>query len=250
MSGFTALVLAGTRNLAGDGLNTATQLKAEMVLAGTRMIDRVIAALSASPHVTKIIVCGPHHLGTWANVTFFPPSTSPARSIAAFLESRTETGPVLITTADHALLSTAMVDHFCAQTLSMGNDLTVAMADKAMVQAAYPGTKRTGYNFRGGAWCSCNIFGVMSPNVRDVIQFWAFVEQNRKKPLRVVAAFGWLTLLGVLLRLWTVQGALKRAGKRFGITAAPVIMPWAEAAIDVDTLNDKTLVESILAKRT
>ncbi len=250
MSGFTALVLAGTRNAAGDGLNTATQLKAELVLAGTRMIDRVIAALSASPHITEIIVCGPENLGPWPNVAFFPPSASPARSIAAFLESRSAAGPLLITTADHALLSTAMVDHFCTQTLSLGCDLTVAMAEKAMVQAAYPGTKRTGYTFKDGAWCSCNIFGALSPKVRGVIQFWAFVEQNRKKPLRVVAAFGWLTLLGVLLRLWTVHGAIARAGMRFGIRAAPVIMPWAEAAIDVDTLNDKTLVESILAKRT
>jgi len=249
MTGFTALVLAGKRKPSGDGLNTADTFKASMPLEGVAMIERVIGALSASRHVKRIVVCGPPELGNWPGVTFFPTSASPARSFLAFLESSAGVLPLLVTTADHALLTTEMVDHFCDKTLAQGTDFTVGMADKAMVMAAYPGTRRTGYQFRDGAWSSCNLFGVTSAKVADLVHFWGFVEQNRKKPWKVIAAFGWLTLAGVLLRVWTVHGALKRGGARFGISASPVIMPWPEAAIDVDTLGDKSLAEKILSQR-
>jgi GTP:adenosylcobinamide-phosphate guanylyltransferase len=249
MAGFTALILAGKRKHSGDGLNTADALKASMTMVGMPMIDRVIASLSASKHVARIVVCGPHELGAWPGVTFFPTADSPARSFLAFLESQADVVPLIVTTADHALLTTEMIDHFCEKTLAQGTNFTLGMADKAMVMAAYPGTTRTGFQFRDGAWSSCNLFGVLSPKVAALVHFWRFVEQNRKKPLKVVAAFGWLNLLGVVLRVWTVQGAIRRAGARFGITASPVIMPWAEAAIDVDTLGDKSLAESILEAR-
>jgi hypothetical protein len=249
MAQFTALVLAGARKSSGDDLNGG-QLKALLTLDGMPMIDRVISALAASKCISRIVVCGPADLGDWPGVTFFPMAASPARSFLAFLESQWSGSPLLVTTADHALLTTEMVEHFCAQTLAQGTDFTIGMADQAMVQDAYAGTRRTGYRFRDGAWCSCNLFGVTSPKVADVIHFWGFVEQNRKKPLKVVAAFGWLTLLGVLLRVWTLQDALRHAAMRFGITASAVVMPWAEAAIDVDTLSDKTLAESILVART
>jgi len=43
--------------------------------------------------------------------------------------------------------------------------------------------------------------------------------------------------------------ALTYASKTLGITAAPVLMSQAEAAIDVDKPADKDLVEQILSKR-
>jgi len=249
MAGFTALVLAGSRKASGDGLN-GDKLKALLPVFGVPMIERVIQSLSSAKNVDRIIVCGPEDLGDWPGVTFFPTGASPARSLLAFLESRDEDdGPLLVTTADHPLLTAEMVDHFCAQTLAQNADLTVGMADKEVVQAAHTRTKRTGYKFRGGTWCSCNLFGVVSPNAANLVHFWGFVESNRKKPLKVVHAFGWMTLISVLLRRWNVQEAIKHAGERFGIAAAPVIMPWAEAAIDVDTLSDKDLAEEILSHR-
>ncbi|MSO99297.1 MAG: 4-diphosphocytidyl-2C-methyl-D-erythritol synthase [Rhodospirillaceae bacterium] len=249
MSGFTALVLAGSRRTSGEGLNTANQLKAAMPLAGAAMINRVIAALSSSKHIARIVVCGPPELGAWTNVEFFPPAASPARSTLAFFENHDGNAPLLVTTADHALLTTEMVDHFCQHSLDQGGDLTVAMADKAKVLAAHAGTRRTGYPFRDGAWCSCNMFGMLTPKVAKLIAFWRYVEENRKKPWKVISAFGWLSLLGVILRVWTLRGAFRRGGARFGVAVSPVIMPWTDAAIDVDTLGDKALAESILSAR-
>ena len=102
---FTALVLAGRRKRSGDGLNGDT-LKALMPLNGVPMIARVVAALKASPHVGNIIVCGPPEISDYPGVTFFPMAGSPARSFVSFMESRSDPGPLLVTTADHALLTT------------------------------------------------------------------------------------------------------------------------------------------------
>ena len=48
------------------------------------------------------------------------------------------------------------------------------------------------------------------------------------------------------LRLMTLEGAFRRAGQRIGATAAAVVLPWAEAAIDVDKPADLELVRKIL----
>jgi GTP:adenosylcobinamide-phosphate guanylyltransferase len=247
MVGFTALILAGSRSPSGDGLNGA-QLKALLPVFGAPMIDRVVNAVSASKYVNNVIVCGPSQLGNWTDVTFYPTGKSPAHSIFQFLESRTDNAPLLVTTADHPLLTTEMVDHFCAGALAGRTDLAVGMVDRELVAATY-GASRTGYRFRDGVWKSCNLFGVMAPEVSRMMHFWQFVEKNRKKPWRVVRAFGLMTLLNVLVRRWDLREALMHAGSRVGITVAPVIMPWPEAAIDVDTLSDKALAESILQAR-
>ncbi|MBL8631134.1 MAG: nucleotidyltransferase family protein [Rhodospirillaceae bacterium] len=247
MVGFTALILAGRRAPTGDGLN-GTQLKALMPISGTPMIDRVIKTVSASKYVKRIIVSGPSSLGTWTNVTFVPTGTSPANSILQFLENRTDNEPVFVTTADHPLLTTEMVDHFLSGAMKSDTDLVVGMVDKNLVKTKYA-TSRTGYKFRDGVWKSCNLFACMTPHVAKMVHFWQFVEKNRKKPLRVVRAFGLWTLISVLLGRWNLRQALSQAGARIGITVEPVIMPWPEAAIDVDTMDDKALAESILDAR-
>lgn len=247
MVGFTALILAGQRSATGDGLNGA-QLKALLPVAGTPMIDRVVKTVSASKHIKNIVICGPQSLGAWTNVTFFPTGSSPANSILQFLESRSDAAPVFVTTADHPLLTTEMVDHFLSGAVKSDTDIVIGMVDNNLVKSTYAAS-RTGYKFRDGVWKSCNLFACMTPHVTRMVHFWQFVEKNRKKPWRVVRAFGLWTLISVLVGRWDLRQALMRAGSRVGITASPVIMPWPEAAIDVDTLADKNLAESILDAR-
>ena len=71
----------------------------------------------------------------------------------------------------------------------------------------------------------------------------------RKKPWRLVAAFGIAPLIGFLTGSLTLDKAFAIISRRLGLIASPVIMPFAEAAIDVDKPADKDLAESILAAR-
>ena len=68
--------------------------------------------------------------------------------------------------------------------------------------------------------------------------FWRRVEAQRKHPLRVIRILGWTTVLRYLLGRLTLDKALGLLSARLGCTAVAVVLPYAEAAIDVDTVAD------------
>jgi hypothetical protein len=81
------------------------------------------------------------------------------------------------------------------------------------------------------------------------VAFWRRVEQERKRPWRLVRAFGWRPLLAYLLGRLTLDDAITRASHVIGARVAAVVMPYPEAAIDVDKPADLELAERILARR-
>jgi hypothetical protein len=56
-------------------------------------------------------------------------------------------------------------------------------------------------------------------------------------------------VLRYLLGQLTLEQALNGLSQRMGLQAGVIQMPFAEAAIDVDKVEDLHLVESILAER-
>jgi hypothetical protein len=165
------------------------------------------------------------------------------------MQSLTDSTPVLVTTADHALLTAEMVDYFCSGARQSDKDVVVGLALLESVTAKYPETKRTAIPLADGSYCSCNLFGFLTTEARSAAHFWRRVESQRKKTLRVVAGFGWLNLLLYLLKRPSLAQGLERISQRIGIRAGAVLLPFPEAAVDVDTLSDWKLVESILAGR-
>src|SRR3546814_7336402 len=90
------------------------------------------------------------------------------------------------------------------------------------------------FKFRQGCWAGANLFWLANDNVKPLLNLWRGVEQDRKKGMKIVAAFGPLLLAGALLRLLTIQQAVLLAGRRFGVKAHIIPMPPPEACIDVD----------------
>jgi hypothetical protein len=98
-------------------------------------------------------------------------------------------------------------------------------------------------------YCGCNLFALLSPRARAAVEFWTRIEHDRKKPMRVVAALGWSGIALYAIGRLSLTGALSRLSKKLGIRVGGVIMPFAEAAIDVDTPADLELVRNIIARR-
>jgi hypothetical protein len=142
-----------------------------------------------------------------------------------------------------------MVDHFCTTARSSGCDVLAGVARHELVAEAFPGTRRTVTRLKDGGYCGCNLFAFMTPQARTAADFWRRVETERKKPLRVVKVIGWIAVLRYLLGLLTLDQALSRLSLRMNLRAGAVQMPFAEAAVDVDKVDDWLLVESVLAKR-
>jgi GTP:adenosylcobinamide-phosphate guanylyltransferase len=255
--GVTALVLAGRRRDSGpDPVAAAAGVphKALAPVAGVPMLLRVVAALRASPEVGRVAVCAEapgealSGLGRGLEgVAVRAAADSPAASAAAALA---EFGaPLLVTTADHALLTPAMVGHF-VRAAPPGADAVAALARRETVLAGHPGTRRTWLRFRDGAFSGCNLFLLAEAGgAGRAVAFWRRVEGARKRPLAMAGALGPLVVLRFALGRLTLRAALDALGRRCGARLAAVEMPFADAAVDVDKPDDLALAEAVLRRR-
>ena len=259
--GLTALVLAGRRGpddpvAAAAGLGHKCLVPAD----GVPMLVRVVEALAASRSIGSIAVSieDPALVGSLARLSpqrdegrllVFPCAATPSLSALATAEALNHPFPLLITTADHALLTPDLVDFFASAARQTGADIVAGLVPAEVLLDAYPQTKRTFLRFRDGRYSSCNLFCVFTESGLRVLDFWRRVERDRKRPWRIARAFGIGTLIAYVLGRLTLEQGLARLSRTLGVDARAVIVPTAEAAIDVDKPSDLTLVEEILRRR-
>jgi CTP:molybdopterin cytidylyltransferase MocA len=256
---FDAIVLAADRG-SNDPVAAAAGVAAKCLtpIAGSPMVVRVVRALEQSGCVHRIVLCGPaaealqgspelHGLVTADKVSWIAPQATPATSAAAALAAFPDETPVLLTTGDHALLSAEMVRHFLLAASASGGDIAVALAPHDLIRKTYPRTRRTVLKFSDGHFCGCNLFAFLTPRARRMARLWQQVENDRKKPIRVIGFVGWVAMARYALGTLSLSAAVRRLSKRTGIDAAVVTMPFAEAAIDVDSVADLELVRAIVA---
>jgi hypothetical protein len=172
---------------------------------------------------------------------------SVSAAVAHAIAERPAGFPYLLTTADNVLLDARILDAFLGQVREA--DLAVAMVERRVLLAAYPDSRRTWLKFRGGAWSGANLFWLGDPQVVAALKFWLRIEQDRKRGRAIIQAFGPLMLAAVGLRLLSIQQAIRIAGRRFGLRAKVVPLPFAEACIDVDKPEDHAQASAILLRR-
>ena len=236
--------------------------RALLDIAGQPMLERVVDTLSQVPAVASIaisidepdLLLGPAGGGLGERVargdlTLLQSESSPSRSVLAGIDALAPDEPILLTTADHALLTREMVEHFLAAAETSPADLCLALVSERLIRERFPLTQRTYLPFRGERFSGANLFALRTPRARRVIEFWTRAEQFRKQPWRLVSVFGPTALLLFALRRLTLAAALQRASHVMGADVRPIEMPFAEAAIDVDKLADYELVKEILAAR-
>lgn len=256
----TAIVLAGDRTKADSLINhSKVGAKAMIDLDGMPMVRRVLNALRESRVVNKIAMSGPEAsevakdkpLADWVQsgeVIWAEPGVSPSTSAFEAMQTLAPEESVLLTTADHPLLTAEIVDAFGRQSMADDVDVTVGLAPHALVLEAYPGIRKTVLHFSDGDFCGCNLFAFITPEGRRAARFWRRIEQQRKKPLVVIGLLGWWAVIRYRLGLLSLEEALAKLSKRLGLRMRAVILPYANAAIDVDSVADLVLVKGSLAK--
>lgn len=260
MSGrITAILLAGRRP-GTDPLaaHFGIEDKALIEIAGEAMLSRVARTLLHFERIAEVIILaqdgraltGHPHTGWIADepgIRFEDSGSSVAEGVAAVLRRNPNSYPFLITTADNPLLDQRMLESFSDG--AAGADLSAALVERRTLLADFPESRRTWLPFRKGAYSGANLFWLGSPKALPLLEVWQRIEQDRKKKWRVVGAFGPLLLIAALLRIFTLRQAFARIGRRYGIVARPVVLPFAEACIDVDKPSDHELVTLILERR-
>jgi len=243
----SVLILAGQREGVIDPLCAAAgvERKAIIPINGKPMIDYVLNALSAAKLKSPFHVSG-FDAAYDKRLTQSPSAPGPAGSAYAALRDGISF-PCIVTTCDHPLLTKEMLDIFISGAKDSGADFCVGFAEKNIIQPAYPDVKRTYWNFSDRPVSGCNLFYIANKKGLAVIDFWKQVQHLRKKPIKLARIVAWGLLFKYLLGRLTLQEAFDYVSRRLSISATPILIPIAEAAIDVDKPSDKDLVEKILA---
>ncbi len=257
-----AIVLAG-RRARTDPLAEAAQAphRALLPIEGEPMLLRVVRRLLARPGLERVLVnidaqplLEDHPAcRSWlraGRIETLASSDSPSQSV---LESLAQLGldaaPILVTTADHALLDDAILDAFLSCAAERASDLVVGLVARRTIEARFPDARRTYLAFRNEAYSGANLFLFRTPTAHRAAEFWKRVEKERKRPWRIARAFGYLNLALFLTRRLDLDTAFARASQVVGARIVPAPLPIAEAAVDVDKLADLELVRRILAER-
>ena len=261
LSSVTALILAGAR--AGkDPVAEAAGVPVKVLtpVDGIPMVSRVLRTLEASRCIGQRVLCGPsweviqgekvlHDLVEAQTIRWVVPQQGPSLSVKSFLEQSPQELPLLVTTADHALLTVDMVDYFLQEARRVQVDVAVALVPYSVVAEAFPHSKRTVIGFRGGGYCGCNLFLLRTPQALRLVEFWVQVERERKRPFRLIRRLGWAMLIRYVVGGLSLSDALGELGNRMKLSIKEIILPFPEAAIDVDTPEDLALAEQIVEQR-
>jgi len=249
---YTAILLAGSRPGRDHFAEQfGTGMKALVAVSGEPMVRRPVRALLESANIGRVIVLSeaPERIAAVVpkdpRVTFGESQATIAETMLQLLDDRELQWPLLVTTADHALLTSAMVNEFCEA--ATGSHVAIGVVRRASLMRRLPETERTWLKFRGGAYTGANLFVLSSDKVRPAIEMWRSVEQDRKKAWRVIALLGPGVLIAAALRLISIDEVLARLGRRLGLRLSAVRLSNPLAGVDVDKPADHTLVEAILA---
>lgn len=252
----SVLILAGQRAGIVDPLlvDAGVEWKALLPILGQPMTRYVLAALDASDGLARPYwVSGLEKDLIDPTLNQSPSEAGPASSVVVAAEAGLPY-PFMVTTCDHPLLTSEMVEHFLRESIASNADFTLGLATKDVIQPAYPHVKRTYLKFKAnnhnsGHVSGCNLFFIRNEKGLEAIKFWRAAQHDRKKPVKLARRFGIGMLLKYITGGLTLKIAFEHASKSLNINAKPIILPFAEAAIDVDKPSDLELVTEILSKR-
>jgi len=256
-------MLAGERP-GGTALNHTFAVPARVLVsvAGKPSLQRVMEAVKDSERVQGGLICGPtaaviEHSEALQKLLQEPyfqwqaPATGPAASAIGALKKLGQY-PALLTSGDHALLSGKILDDFCTLALSHanspGHDFVLGLVPYALVQAAWPKSRRTALKFSSGHYCASNLFAILNPSGSKALSFWRQAEADRKHPWRIARRFGPVALLRYLLRRLTPDETFEVLSNAAGCSIGYVQLEHARAAIDIDSVADQALADKILSK--
>jgi CMP-N-acetylneuraminic acid synthetase len=230
-------------------------------IVGVPMIVRVVRSLRAVPSIKRIVLSldDPTILDGLAEIrplidagilrVHHTQGRSPSESVLQYFTSRTVHEPLIVTTADHPLLTAEMAEHFCAAVVANEADVVVGVVAESFFRTCYPESKRSFIPLRGESFCGTNLFALRTPRAAAAAAFWHHAGQFRKRPWRLISTFGLMTLVLLILRRLDLAAAIPRVARVLGASIDVVQMPFAECAIDVDNLNDLEMASRILGQR-
>lgn len=253
----TVLILAGQRDEKPDVLAKIHGLthKAMIKVGGEALIGHVLRAINAALPHSKIIVS----IENWPAIAGEPTVArlhkagrlEHLRSHASLygsimLAAAEKHFPMLITTADNALLTPEAV--LAVVDAGQKHDAAiVGLTRREAIERAHSGGKGRYYEFADGAFSNCNLFWIGSRETLKAAEAFREGGQFLKIKGRLLRTFGLANLLLYRLRVMTLEQMFARASRRLGSEVVPLVLSDGRLAIDVDDVRSLQMVEDIMA---
>lgn len=252
-----AIITAGGIPQPGEPLYEYTQGKSKALLdvVGKPMIQWVLDALTAAQTVGNVVIVG---LTEESGVTctkiggYLPNQGSMLNNIKAGIGKITNLNPdvrhVLLVSSDIPTITAEMVDWVVDTAQQTDEDAYYNIITRETMEARFPGSKRTYTRFKDVELCGGDM-NIVRASLTTNDEFWEKVIAARKNALKQASLVGFDTLVLMLLRAITLEGAVKRVTKRIGLTGRALVCPYAEVGMDVDKPNQLEMVRADLARQ-
>ncbi len=253
-SRFDAFITAGYDPDTLDEISAAAGVahKSLVPVAGMPMAWHVVRALVESNRIGEIVVVGlaPGEIDFGVAVHHVPNQPNLWASQNAGLRKLHELNPndryILALSSDVALLSDEIVNCFIDACAPFTLDAYWGIVHKDVMLATFPQSKRTYLPLREGSFCSSDLyFGRLSAGFHMQDRARYFID-NRKNILAQVWELGMPTLFKFLLRRLNIADMIEIAHRIADIRGGPVVLPFAEAGMDVDKPDQLAQVEAYL----
>lgn len=259
---YAALVLAGSRAQADDPLlaSAGVSHKCFIDLEQKPMLLRVVESLTKSDRIDHVIVSINQEVipearallegADWSGkIDFVPAGTTFGDSFEKVVDSHPDAFPLVVTTGDNGLHTPDMIYHFCDVIDRKPVDVAVAMTRAEVILARYPNGQRAFHNLKDGAYSSCNLYALLTKNAVSGVRVFNTGGQFGKKPWRMIKSFGIMSFILYKLQRLSLRMLMARVSKTLNLKVTAVLMPYADAPIDVDNPKDLELVRRILQAR-
>ncbi|MDX1918397.1 MAG: nucleotidyltransferase family protein [Candidatus Caenarcaniphilales bacterium] len=261
-SNINALILAGKRN--SDPFSEVEN-KAFLDIKGKLSISWVIQALTQSKYLANepFISVKPTQVKLFEDklglsgtrYRLIENNGSPIDAIISCSLNLAKNSPaqkLLITTADHPLLTPEMVDHFIEAAITQRSELAFGVVNGKR----YPPSllKRTWHRLNPDCWLSgANLFFFEVDKLTGQVIFATrLVEGFRKKPILMSLSLA-LQNLSFIFKLIRQTAQLEDANEILsdasGIKVRLIELPYSEACIDIDKASDLEMARRIMLSR-
>lgn len=252
------IVLAGRRRHGPDPLaeRFGESHKCLIPMAGRPLIAHVLQTGASHPRVASLAVCVEREA--------FEPiydvlTRLPGRGAVALVEARANLadsvraasggwdGPLIVTTADHALLSSASIDEM-VEALETA-DVAVALTRREAVEAAHPAGHRRYLSLRDGEFAVCDLYGMAGARALRAVEVFRGDDGFDRSGRRIARAAGFVGLVMALFGLETLASAVERASRHLALNVRAVVLGDGSQAIDVDDDRTYAVVRDLLDAR-
>lgn len=248
--------------LAGGKINPGNELFAEsrglpksmIKIDGKPMIQWVIDAANLANSVEQIIIAGLDDISSLKSekpVAQIPDHGGILENLDAaadfILKEVPGTEYFLSISSDIPLITGDIIETVIAENRKPGLDVFYNVVEQNVMEAAFPGVKRTYMKFRDGRFCGADMHVMSTKTIQKLINL-GFV-QFRKHPFKLISMAGPGIILRMLFYPLSLENAEKVVYRKTGICGKVNVSRYPEMAMDIDTLQHLEIVRKMLVER-